>query len=82
MPEPIPPRLGILTTVALAGIPALSLYLDDRKRAINQDAHWVEGHWQLADTSGGYADRSDRLRAYVQFFASASAAPRLLGIQY
>lgn len=43
------------------------VYLDDRDRAINEDARWADTHWVFAivGQSGGYADKYERLSEYV-----------------
>ncbi len=43
------------------------VYLDDRNRAINEDMVWKDGKWEfkIAGPCGGYADKYDRLSAYV-----------------
>ena len=43
------------------------VYLDDRDRAINDEMVWNSTAWEFKykGPSGGYADRSDRLRPYV-----------------
>ena len=43
------------------------VYLDDKKQAINEDMVWKEGKWQfkIEGPTGGYADKSDRLKIYV-----------------
>jgi len=43
------------------------VYLDDRNRAINTGVIWQEDHWGFKNSGcgGGYADRYDRLRNYV-----------------
>jgi len=42
------------------------VYLD-RERAINEDAHWIDDHWEFVHqgSSGGYADKYDRLSRFV-----------------
>jgi hypothetical protein len=43
------------------------VWLDDRNRAINEDAVWNGQAWQFASSgpSGGYADKNDRLAGFV-----------------
>lgn len=42
------------------------VYIDDRNRAINKDAHLVEGIWEFdGSLGGGYADKYDRLQEYI-----------------
>jgi hypothetical protein len=43
------------------------VYLDDRDRAINEDAVWRSGKWDFEHSgpNGGYADKYDRLSAFV-----------------
>ncbi len=43
------------------------VYLDDRNRAINEEAVWRDGGWQFKHSgpSGGYADNYARLHQWV-----------------
>jgi hypothetical protein len=43
------------------------VYLDDRDRAINEDAIWNNSEWHFKHEgpNGGYADKYDRLSSYV-----------------
>ena len=43
------------------------VYLQRPNQAVNQDAVWVDDHWEFARTGhyGGYAERYDRLSGYV-----------------
>ena len=44
------------------------VYLDDRDRAINEDAFFDDGKWHFAEAgpNGGYADNIPRLTEYVR----------------
>ena len=43
------------------------VYLDYRDRAINTNVRWTETGWTFLDqVDGGYADKYQRLREYVQ----------------
>ncbi len=44
------------------------VYLDDRDRAINEDAFFKDGKWYFAEAgpNGGYADNIPRLAEYVR----------------
>lgn len=49
------------------------VYIDDRDRAINEGAIWVDGVWKFKNpgaSGAGYADRYDRLREYVNILRS------------
>lgn len=48
------------------------VYLDDRNRAINEDAHFKDGEWTLVikEPCGGYADKYSRLADYVSILRS------------
>ena len=43
------------------------VYIDYRRRAINDDVVWANGEWRFEHpgASGGYADKYDRLREFV-----------------
>lgn len=43
------------------------VYLDDLKRAINEDMVWKDGEWQFRHSGpcGGYADHNPDLRRFV-----------------
>ena len=43
------------------------VYLDDRDRAINEDVVWRDYKWRFEHSApvGGYADKHDRLQAFV-----------------
>lgn len=47
------------------------VYLD-RDRAINEDAHYINGNWEFVSNSpcGGYADKYKRLSEYVAILRS------------
>lgn len=44
------------------------VYLDDRNRAINEDAFFEDGKWHFVEAgpNGGYADNIPRLAEYVR----------------
>jgi hypothetical protein len=44
------------------------VYLDDKNRAINEDAVWEDGKWRFVCPTpcGGYADHYDRLAQFVK----------------
>lgn len=54
-----------------------AVYIDQRKRAINEDFVWKEDHWDFARSgvSGGYADNYDRLREYVTILRTGRLKP-------
>lgn len=43
------------------------VYLDERNRAINEDAVWQGDRWNFRNSGvvGGYADKYDRLQSFV-----------------
>ena len=47
------------------------VYLD-RNRAINENAHFINGHWEfvIKGPTGGYADKYPRLTEYVSILRS------------
>ena len=53
------------------------VYLDDRNRAINEDARWNGTRWEFAakGPTGGYADNYPRLSRYVDILR-AEMEPR------
>lgn len=44
------------------------VYIDDRNRAINEDAHYLDGKWSFVydGPCGGYADNNQWLGEYVR----------------
>ena len=48
------------------------VYLDERDRAINEDAKWTGTHWEFAsqEPTGGYADNYGRLQSFVSILRS------------
>ena len=47
------------------------VYLDHRDRAINEEIIWNKVGWDFRDSSdGGYADKYDRLREFVNILRS------------
>ena len=67
---------GLVDAVVCRVYPRLSadggnievVYLDQKKKAINEDVKWTGTHWEFAIKAacGGYADNSSRLQRYVE----------------
>jgi hypothetical protein len=52
------------------------VYLDESNHPVNSEVRWTGSYWELVQESdlGGYADRYDRLKPFVQLLRGSATA--------